>query len=390
MWNNYDPDKLTIGGATSATNAGTYVATFTPKGDYKWADGTKAAKSVNWTIGKAPGSFVLSKTALTLNIGSLSDTVDVIREGDGAVSAVSSDSAIATVSVSGTQITVTALRDGNTIGGSATITVKVMEGTNHIATEIAVIFVTTIFFSPVLADNTPKMIQEAARTGVAENYWNVGDRIPITLNGEVGALTFNDETYYAFIIGFNHNAEVEGNNTIHFQFGKNANGKDIVFEDIGSKAFYMNASNTNKDGWEGSYMRTTICPAFLAALPAEWRDIIAPCTKYSDNTGGGSGAASYVTATQDKIWILGEFEVLGKRSGANNAEQNYQKQYDYYKSGNSKIKYSYSNTNNVRGWWLRSVHAAETGYFRAVTTEGAVVASNAYSAGGFAPGFAVA
>lgn len=44
-WNGYDTEKLTIGGTTSGTNAGSYVATFTPKEGYEWADGTKTAKS---------------------------------------------------------------------------------------------------------------------------------------------------------------------------------------------------------------------------------------------------------------------------------------------------------------------------------------------------------
>lgn len=52
-WNNYDPDKLTLGGVTTSTDAGTYSATFTPKNNYVWADGTSGAKSVSWTIGRA-------------------------------------------------------------------------------------------------------------------------------------------------------------------------------------------------------------------------------------------------------------------------------------------------------------------------------------------------
>lgn len=53
------------------------------------------------------------------------------------------------------------------------------------------------------------------------------------------------------------------------------------------------------------------------------------CTKYSDNSGGGSDNASYVTATTQKIFLLAEFEVHGTRYYANSAERNYQKQYDY-------------------------------------------------------------
>lgn len=44
---------LTIDGATSGANAGTYAATFTPKEGYQWEDGTNAARTVNWTIGRA-------------------------------------------------------------------------------------------------------------------------------------------------------------------------------------------------------------------------------------------------------------------------------------------------------------------------------------------------
>ena len=45
---------MTVSGTTSATNAGTYSATFTLKDttNYKWSDGTTAAKTVSWTINK--------------------------------------------------------------------------------------------------------------------------------------------------------------------------------------------------------------------------------------------------------------------------------------------------------------------------------------------------
>lgn len=49
-WSNYNSSQLTIGGTTSATNAGTYTATFTPKSGYAWSDGTTGAKSVDWVI----------------------------------------------------------------------------------------------------------------------------------------------------------------------------------------------------------------------------------------------------------------------------------------------------------------------------------------------------
>ena len=40
VWNGYDPDKMTLGGDTAATEPGDYAATFTPTPNYQWADGS--------------------------------------------------------------------------------------------------------------------------------------------------------------------------------------------------------------------------------------------------------------------------------------------------------------------------------------------------------------
>ena len=390
QWSNYDSNKLTIGGTTSGTNAGSYNATFTPKANYQWNDGTTTAKTVSWSIGKAAGSLTLGKTSVSLDISTLSETVAVTRAGDGAISATSSNTSVAKAEVSGNNVVITGLA-----AGDATITVKVAAGTNHTAPANKTIAVSVSVPSASLADNTPETIQAAAQSGQAANYWSVGDKMGIALSGTVGALSLSG-TYYAFILGFNHNSSVEGGNSIHFQFGKTSAGVDIAFVDSnygssGSSAgFRMNTSNTNSGGWNGSYMRKTICPAFLAAMPTAWQNVIAACTKYSDNTGGGSNTASYVTTTSDKIWLLSEFEVQGTRSYANSAEQNYQKQYDYYKNGNSKVKYKHNATTTACLWWLRSVNATGTASFCLVSTGGSANRYDACHSDGFAPGFKVA
>ena len=389
-WSNYDSAKVMIGGTTKGTNAGGYTATFTPGSNYQFSDGTTTAKSIAWKINKAAGSLTLNKSSITLSRGTTTETVTATRSGNGAITATSNKTSIATVGVSGTTITIT-----GKASGTATITVKCAEGTNHTAPADKTISVTVEAASPTLADNTPATIKEAAQSGQAANLWSAGDKIPIALKGTVGALTLNG-TYYAFILGFNHNESVEGGKSIHFQFGKDASGTDIAFVDssynsTGSSAmFRMSDSSTNSGGWNGSYMRKTICPAFLAAMPTEWRNVIVACTKYSDNTGGGSDTASYVTATQDKIWLLAEFEVFGTRRNANSAEQNYQKQYDYYKNGNSRVKYKHSGTGTACNWWLRSVNAAYAFYFQYVGTGGNIGDSFTNSSLGFAPGFKVA
>jgi hypothetical protein len=317
--------------------------------------------------------------------------VAVTRPGTGAVTASSSNTSIATVSVSGTTITVTGKAKG-----SATITVSVAADSNYTAPTNKTFSVTVDFPSSTLSDNTPATIQAAAQAGTGKSYWAVGDKIPIALSGTVGSLALND-TYYAFILGFDHNESIEGKG-IHFQFGKTSAGVDIAFVDslygsydtTSTNKFKMNTTNTNSGGWKSSTMRTARCAEFLSAMPSAWQNVIASCTKYSDNTGGGSDTASYVTSTSDKIWLLAEFEVFGARTGANSAEQNYQKQYEYYANGNSKIKYKHSDTATACTWWLRSVYSSNTTSFRRVDASGGSNNSNAYYWFGFAPGFKVA
>ena len=240
-------------------------------------------------------------------------------------------------------------------------------------------------------------IRRISDAGLASSYFNVGDRKAVTLNGTAGSLYLNG-TYYCYIIGIDHNSAIEGTNRIHFQFGKTAasGGIDICFVDSGYNKnktsgswFNMNNSQSNSGGWNNSRMRTIICPTFKSAMPSDLQDVLKTVTKYSDNTGGGSDTASYVTATTDDIFLLSEWEVFGARSYANSAEQNYQAQYAYYSAGNSKVRYRHSSTGSTAVWWLRSVAAYYLGLFCAVDTS---VASNGYGADysrGFAPCFCV-
>lgn len=61
-WTNYDSAKLTIGGTTSAVNISSYTATFTPKSNYTWSDGTTTAKSVTWKIASGTGTSYYNAT----------------------------------------------------------------------------------------------------------------------------------------------------------------------------------------------------------------------------------------------------------------------------------------------------------------------------------------
>ena len=266
------------------------------------------------------------------------------------------------------------------------------------------------FVSVVLNDNDWATIKEVSDAGQGASYWSIGDRKAVTLNGTVGHLTLSNYTTYAFIIGFNHNSSLEGSNRIHFQLAKTAlsGGKDVCFCDSkyapdigwsfpGAGYFVMNASNTNSGGWKSSQMRTNICGTSLssysgtiiAVIPAALRAVLKSVTKYTDNTGGGSTAASAVTATTDYFFLLSEYEVFGSIKYANNNEKNKQAQYAYYSAGNSKIKYKHNGTSTAALWWLRSPGTINSNVIVSVDITGTVGSYFANSSLGFAPGFCV-
>ena len=262
------------------------------------------------------------------------------------------------------------------------------------------------FVYPSLNENTWETIKNISDAGQGANYWSIGDRKEVTLNGTVGHLSLSNYTTYAFIIGFNHNASVEGTNRIHFQLAKTAlsGGTDVALCDSSYRSnvsttgyFSMNSSATNSGGWENSNMRNAICGTSLlnysgtmiAVIPDALREVLKSVTKYTDNTGGGSSAESNVTATTDYFFLLSEFEVFGNISYGNKAEKLHQEQYAYYSTGNSKIKYKHDEPSVSAAWWTRSPYASYYYLFVLVDTDGTPDRTSADTSLAFAPGFCV-
>lgn len=400
-WANYDSGKMTLGGTTSGTNAGSYNATFTPGANYKWNDGTTNAKTVAWTIGKAAGSLSLNKSSISLNVSKMSDTITVTRAGNGTISAVSNAPGVASVSVSGNVVTVTGKAKGN-----ATVTVSVAADTNHTAPASKTCSVSVTLPTSTLSDNDWATIRQVSSAGQGANYWAVGDMKPITINGKVGNTTFSNLSINVFILGFNHNASREGNNRIHFQIGKIGTTPVALCDaqynsgQSGNGYFNWNPNNSNNGGWKSCYKRTTlygnsgtptspVSNSLMAALPSDLRAVMQPVTKYTDNVANGSGnVQGNVNTTTDYLFDLAEFEVFGTRYYANTYEQNYQLQYDYYKAGNSKVAYKHSAVSTAVSWGLRSPTYTNTSYFMIVWTDGTYSNHTAHTSGGLRPGFA--
>lgn len=397
----YDATKMMLSGTQSATNAGSYTMQASLKDDkYEWPDGTTTAKTVNWSIGKKAGSFTKDKTSIQITTNKKSDTITITREGTGAISASSNNTQVATTSVSGNVITVTGVKSGNCV-----ITINVAADTNHTAPVLQTVNVSVSLISNTLNENSWADIKSVSDAGTGATYWNVGDYKNIQISGTVQGMSLNS-TVRAFILGFNHNSGKEGSNRIHFQIGKTTSGTDIAFCDSNypntgsSQGFRMNLSNTNAGGWNDSYGRKTLLgnsgtptspPAnsFMAALPADLRDVMKLVTKYTDNTGNSSNTSGAVTPTTDYLFFLAEFEVQGARSWANQYEQNYQAQYDYYKAGNSKVKYRHDATGTAVYHWCRSAYYYNSYLFCSVYIDGTANADYANSSLGLAPGFCV-
>lgn len=255
-----------------------------------------------------------------------------------------------------------------------------------------------------LEDTSWATISSTVSNGLASSYWSVGDRKSVQLknNSKMGNVTFtNNYVIYAYIIGLDHNAEIEAPGmTLQFGFPSNLNdAKNYAFVDSNygnsiqedNGCFHMNY-NSSFYGWYNSMARNGFLNggtnSFLTCLPD---DLVAVCTAkpiYTDNASGtGSDKASSVTSTKDKVFLLSEYEIFGTRTYANLYEQELQKQYTYYKTY-SKVKYRHNSPSNTCVYWTRSKRntTSTSSYpYCSVSTSGSINSSSSFISYGIAP-----
>lgn len=191
---------------------------------------------------------------------------------------------------------------------------------------------------PVFQNNSPKAIQWAIKNDLVPSSWIVGSYCPVVLNGQCGQLNFNDSKYGLKIVGINHNSEIEGDKTITLAIcgpnGENIAFKDSFYKIEGVENSFMMGSESQL-GWEKSNLRNNICAQFYNCLPKEWKFIVKPVKKYSDN-----GSKTTVSETTDKIFIPSETEIFGATVHGVEDEKTYCKLYPYYAmNGRYRSKY---------------------------------------------------
>lgn len=223
-------------------------------------------------------------------------------------------------------------------------------------TEYRVASLTAIAIYSNFADNDWDIIIGACHSGNVPDTWVVGDNKTMTIDGK---------SYQVDIVGKNHDTYTAGG-IAPLTFG---------LHDCYGTTYPMNSSATSSTGWYNSKMRTETLPAILAKMPVNIQNGIRAIDKLTAT----SGSNSTTKTTSDKLFIFSIMEVDGSTASGE------EKQYDYYKAGNSKVK-KVGSTASM--WWLRSPIKNIGGSFSAVSSGGAAgYSSNATESHGVCFGF---
>lgn len=266
-----------------------------------------------------------------------------------------------------------------------------------------------------LDDASWDTIKDKANEDTAGSYWSIGDVKEIPLDGNLGQggnfgqLTFpSGYKLYAFIIGIDHNAGIEGSG-ITFQFGYRLETSQhaVAFIDGDynntseqTYAFRMNGYLTRYNGWEDSFARNNLLSvtdtgSLYSALPSDLTSKMAKKHLYTDNSSSSTTSEispTSVSRTDDYLFLLSEFEIFGNITNSNPYEKDMQKQYAYYKTySRNKYKYNSGNINNPEPccYWTRSKSYADgsDGLYCMVSERGTSTSKECYYSEGFAPAF---
>lgn len=382
-WNNYNASYMTIGGTTSATNAGTYIATFTPGSNYRWADGTTTAINVNWTINRANGSLNVNPTTVALNGNNYSSgvAVTISRAGDGAISYSPTHVNGLTMSLNGNVLTIKG--NGSTAIASQTITISVAQGTNHTAPSNKTITVSAQYWSWGSETATGDASWWAglknwvANASSSERAACVGKKKLVSLSTAV--LGANAATMIC--IG----ADQDGSKTLTFQ----------------TAGLLPNTTVFGSDAvWIGSTARAQ-CQNFYNYCSAKASIKTISKGTCPDCVSGQNGTATYNNET---VWIPSETEMgfddmysslTKKNSTTSNSEctKGYNAAYSYYTSNTTRIKYTMnangSLTTNSGWYWERSRGYDRSDAVGDVDRDGSADVSRYYRNNYLAPAFVI-
>lgn len=211
-------------------------------------------------------------------------------------------------------------------------------------------------YDPVFANNTWEQIIEACHNNAVPNTWKVADQKSMTIGGE---------DYLIDIIGKNHDDYSDGSGKAPLTF---------QLHDCYKLKKAMHNTTTNSKGWSRCDMRETNLPIILKQMPTEVQSGIREVNKLTSES-------RTIVTTADKLFLLSEIEIFGSDTNSGKGEG---MQYDYYKSGNSKVK---NYIDSAIEWWERSPYNDNTRFYCCVNYKGASISRSANVVSGVAFAF---
>lgn len=391
VFNNFDANELTVTGNIGVDAGTDYVASFVPKEDYCWSDGSVTAKTVTWSIEKADSSFKLSSNSVVLNKTTTTASInisDIIGEGE--ISIENSNNSIVTAVLSSDKTSIS-LSSPSQTSGLSTITVKLSEGSNYKATNKTISvtgdFLKLVSWSAGTDEEIVAMV-EAAKNGQIDlaDYWAVGQERQITLNSMTADVAKASEAHASQTVTFVllHKGLYD---LVTPAKDKNGNTRTKVSFIVGMKnnlaeTGCMNSDGNNAGSWNSCPRRTWCNSTFYNAIPSSIRPIFA---KFKTVTASENNSDTLKTS-EDYFALCAEKEVFGTRTYSRQAEANALTQFEYYglNSTNRVHKTGGNASTQTSGnwWWERSPYSGNSYYFCNVDNSGGAYGNIAYRTGG--------
>lgn len=204
-------------------------------------------------------------------------------------------------------------------------------------------------------DCTTTEIQAIAKSGMASQYWSVGDYHTITMKtGEVIDVAIGD---------FNHDV-TPGGVTIPVT---------LVMKQALKDGGRIHSYGSTVGGYPECEFRKNVLPSIVSNFPDEWQNIMTTARK---NSIAYSSSGHPIVTFDDKAWMLSAQEVIGSTSFNG---------YSCYDDGSTLYPIFSSNESRIRmsngadcAWWTRSPRGPYTQYssYCYVREDGAVVSSD--------------
>lgn len=362
----------------------TSECTFTPSsGTVVYENTTKITANWTWedTIAYTTNTAITVKRVLTGISITTAPAKTTYYKGDsldltGMVVTATFSSGATEVVTSGCSFSPT---NGSALSSYGAVTVKASyteNGVTKTATTPVTVTVKTVAFNDSATDQEIIDMLDAHEQGIINitDYWTVNDTRTASISSI--AATGVGESHAAqqvhVVLSHRGGQTLEDGSACTFQWD---------FVEALVEAGYMNSSNTNSGGYDGSARAPWNDTPMYNALPAWLKKMTKP---FKVTSGVGGGASSGLQTTVHKLALRAEKEVFGTMSYSFSDEANALTQVDYYKTAdNRKKKRGISGSVNL--WWLRSSSSGYSNRFCDVGSGGSADRSYAGYTYGLAP-----